>query len=39
MGVRQLAGADRLRNWFVFLSLSDLNGMVYWLGPWINKPQ
>jgi len=38
MGVRQLTGADLLRNWFVFLSLSDLNGMVYWLGPWINKP-
>jgi hypothetical protein len=38
IGVRQLDGADRLRNWFVFLAVSDVNGMIYWLGPWKSKP-
>jgi hypothetical protein len=38
IGVRQLAGADLLRNWFVFLAVSDVNGMIYWLGPWKSKP-
>jgi hypothetical protein len=38
MGVRQLAGADQLRNWVVFLAVSDVNGMIYWLGPWKRKP-
>ncbi len=38
MGVRQIAGADLLRNWFVFLALSDVNGMIYWLSPWKSKP-
>ena len=38
MGVRQIEGADLLRNWFVFLAVSDVNGMIYWLGPWKSKP-
>jgi len=37
--VRQIAGADLLRNWFVFLGVSDVNGMIYWLGPWKSQPQ
>ena len=39
MGVRQIAGAELLRNWFVFLGVSDVNGMIYWLGPWKSQPQ
>jgi len=37
VGQRQLAAADQLRNWFVFLGVSDVNGMIYWLGPWKRK--
>jgi hypothetical protein len=34
MGVRQLTGAHFSQHWFVFLSVSDFNGTIYWLGPW-----
>jgi len=32
VGWRQFTGSDH--KLFIFLSLSDLNGMLYWLGPW-----
>ncbi len=31
MGVRQLNGFNNL---FVALTISDVNGMLYWLTPW-----
>jgi len=34
MGVRQLSGSSFAREWFLLLSVSDLNGTIYWLGPW-----
>ncbi len=34
VGVRQLSGFSDL---FVALSISDLNGMVYWLTPWAER--
>ena len=34
MGVRQLSGSNFAREWFLFLSVSDFNGTIYWLGPW-----
>jgi hypothetical protein len=34
LGVRQLSGARFSQHWFVFLSVSDFNGTIYWLGPW-----
>jgi hypothetical protein len=33
-GVRQFSGAPFSQRWFVFLSVSDFNGTIYWLGPW-----
>ena len=34
LGVRQLSGFNDL---FVALSISDLNGMLYWLTPWVER--
>ena len=36
VGVRQLDGFHDL---FVALSVSDVNGMIYWLAPWAERPK
>ncbi|MBS2023955.1 MAG: hypothetical protein JST92_16240, partial [Deltaproteobacteria bacterium] len=35
-GVRSLAGPDK--EFFVTLSIADLNGIAYWLTPWTREP-